>query len=273
MTPRRTLTFVIIAVMLGASLALAVALAGSPAGTPAAAQGGIQATDAAADVLAATGADADNADPAAADPAKQEPVLDSFTAKDPFIPLIAPSGGSSGTGGTSGGGSGSTATAYEARVSVNGSASTVQTGDKVPAGDPAFEVGAITSGDVTFKIINGELENGDTSFAVNLGEQVKVKFEGGASYTIKVSSISEVGAAGGVKGHSISVLSISTQGGKAVATLEVDGKTYPDQAVGDVIDTSWGQIKILAISASGQTVTIMHGDQTVTIHAGQVVVK
>ena len=37
--------------------------------------------------------------------------------------------------------------------------------------------------------------------------------------------------------------------------------------------TSWGEIEIIAINVGAQTVTIMHGDQTLTLHAGQVVVK
>ncbi len=272
MTPRRTLTFVIIALALGASLALAVVLTGPPVGMQATAQAGTSAPGVTADAQGTAEADGSNVDPVAADPARQEPVLDSFTAKDPFIPLVS-AGGSSDDGDTPDDGDDSTATDYQAKVLINGSASTVQKGDKVPAGHPAFVVDAITSSDVTFKVINGTLENGDTSFTVNQGEQTEVRLKGGAYYRIKVSSISKAGASGGVTGHSISVRSITTQGGKAVATLEVDGKTYPDRAVGDVIDTSWGQIKVLAIDTGAQTVTIMHGDQTITIHAGQVVVK
>ena len=56
-------------------------------------------------------------------------------------------------------------------------------------------------------------------------------------------------------------------------TIKVDGKTYSDLEQGDVVDTSWGQIEIISISVNGQTVTILHGDQTLTLHAGQVVVK
>ncbi len=58
-----------------------------------------------------------------------------------------------------------------------------------------------------------------------------------------------------------------------MATLEVDGKTYSDKVVGDVFSTSWGEIEVLAISVNAQTVTILHGDQTLTLHAGQVIVK
>ena len=40
-----------------------------------------------------------------------------------------------------------------------------------------------------------------------------------------------------------------------------------------MISTSWGQVKILAINVSAQTVTVMHGDQTVVLRAGQVVLS
>ena len=58
------------------------------------------------------------------------------------------------------------------------------------------------------------------------------------------------------------MLSITSSNGTAMVTLEVDGKTYADKKVGDVFSTSWGEIKIIAINAGAQTVTIMHGDQT-----------
>ena len=69
------------------------------------------------------------------------------------------------------------------------------------------------------------------------------------------------------------MLSVSQTNGTAMATIEVDGKTYSDKKVGDVFSTSWGEIKVIAIDVSAQTVTLMHGDQTITLRAGQVVVK
>ena len=73
--------------------------------------------------------------------------------------------------------------------------------------------------------------------------------------------------------HSITVLSVTSQNGTALVTIEVDGKTYSDLEQGDVISTSWGEIEIIAINVNAQTVTILHGDQTLTLHAGQVIVK
>ena len=150
-------------------------------------------------------------------------------------------------------------------------------GDKVPGGSAAeFTVTGVTSGDVSFEVIDGELENGDTSFSVNLGEAVRVTLDSGVSYDISVISIgaAAAGAAGGDgTAHSITVLSINSQDGVAVATFEVDGKTYSDKEVGDVFATSAGEIEVLAINVGAQTVTILLGDQTLTLHAGQVIVK
>ena len=129
---------------------------------------------------------------------------------------------------------------------------------------------------MTFTVIDGKLKNGDSSISVNLGESVRVTEKGsGVSYDLSVLSIGAAGSGNGSGGttHSISVLSITSQNGTAMVTLEVDGKTYSDQKVGDVIATSWGEIKVIAINVDAQTVTIMHGDQTLTLHAGQVVVK
>jgi hypothetical protein len=260
---RRTLTYVAIALIVGASLALAVALARSDA--PAASSGRVSAqTQSQGGVLGdTTGAGAI----ASADPARQEPMLDKFTAKDPFIPFAVATPTPSPT---------STSNPDEslsAHVKVNGTTYTVVQGDKVPGSSPAFTISGITSSDVTFAVIDGTLENGDSSISVNLGESVSVTLENGKSYDLSVLSIGATGSGTTTSGHSISVLSITSSNGTAMVTLEVDGKTYSDQEVGDVISTSWGEIEIIAINVDAQTVTIVHGDQTLTLRAGQVVVK
>ena len=124
---------------------------------------------------------------------------------------------------------------YTARVSVNGTEYTVENGDKVPSSSPAFKISGITSGDVTFAVIDGKLKNGDSSITVNLGESVKATLESGKSYDLSVLSIGQGSGGGGggsTNGHSISVLSITTSNGTAMCTLEVDGKTYSDLEVG-----------------------------------------
>jgi hypothetical protein len=274
---RRTLVYVSFALILGAALALAVALARTPA--PA---GGSAAKVATArstgpvlgDTLASSSI-------ASADPAKQEPMLDKFTSKDPFIPLVQASSGGDETGGESS----STTTKYAAHIKVNGTSYTVVNGDKVPSGTAAFSISSVTANDVTFAVLEGQtLENGDSAITVNLGESVKATLDNGKSYTLAVISIGSKTTGGGsngsgssgslsTSGHTISVLSVTSSNGVALATLEVDGKTYPDKKVGVVISTSWGQVKILAINVDSQTVTVMHGDQTVVLRAGQVVVK
>ena len=122
-------------------------------------------------------------------------------------------------------------------------------------------------------MIDGTLENGDSSISVNLGESVSVTLENGNSYDLSVLSIGSSGSGTTSSGHSISVLSITSSNGTAMVTFEVDGKTYSDKEVGDVISTSWGEIEIIAINVDAQTVTIVHGDQTLILRAGQVVVK
>jgi hypothetical protein len=258
---KRTLTYVAIALIVGASLALAVALArGDAPGAglgPAAAQTQLQ-----SGVLGdTTGASTI----ASADPAKQEPPLDKFTAKDPFIPLsvATPTPAPTSTSNPD--------SSLSARVTVNGTTYTVVQGDKVPSGSPAFTISSITSGDVTFAVIDGALKNGDSSITVNLGESVRATLENGKSYDLSVLSIGSSG--GGGSGHTISVLSITSSNGVAMATFEVDGKTYADKQVGDVFSTSAGEIKVIAINVDAQTVTIMLGDQTLTLRAGQVIVK
>jgi hypothetical protein len=279
---KRTLVYVAFALILGAALATAVVLARTPAPAGGTAARAAVVSQSSGSVLGDT---LGSASVAAADPAKQQPLLDKFTSKDPFIPLTTTSSG--GGGSSSGGGGSSTTTAYAAKIKVDGSSYTVVNGDKVPSGTAAFSVSSVTSGDVTFAVIEGTLENGDSAITVNLGESVKVTIKGGKndgkSYTLAVDSIGSKSSGGGsngsgsggtisTSGHTISVLSVTSSSGVALATIEVDGKTYPDKKVGMVITTSWGQVKILAIDVNGQTVTVMHGDQTVVLRAGQVVV-
>jgi hypothetical protein len=257
---RRTLTYVAIALIVGAALALAVAVARSDA--PAASSGSTALqTQAQGWVLGdTTGADGI----ASADPAKREPPLDLFTAKDPFIPLAVATPTPSPTA--------SANPSLSARVEVNGTTFTVVQGDKVPSNSPAFTISEITSGDVTFAVIDGTLENGDSSIAVNLGETVSVTLESGKTYQLHVISIGASGSSTN-NGHSIMVLSITSSNGTAMATFEVDGTTYSDKTVGAVFSTSAGEIKVIAINVDAQTVTFVLGDQTITLRAGQVIVK
>ena len=45
-----------------------------------------------------------------------------------------------------------------------------------------------------------------------------------------------------------------------MVTIKVDSTIYSDKKQGDTFSTGWGEIKILSINVSAQTVTIMHGD-------------
>lgn len=272
---RRVLTYVVFALIVGAGLALAVALSTSRTAESRATQATPDEVSAAA--LYSTGSDTALA---VSDPAKEQPLLDKFTSKDPFVPLASANSTASNGSNSSSTGSNSNnsqPTDLAAKVKVDGTSYNVTQGDKLPGGSAAkFSVTGITSGDVTFGVIDGTLKNGDSSFSVNLGESVRVTLKSGGSYDVSVVSIGAGTSGGGnswTSSHSISVLSISGQNSTALVTLEVDGKTYADKEAGVVVATSWGEIKIMSVDVSAQTVTVMHGDQTLTLHAGQVVVK
>jgi hypothetical protein len=265
---RRMLTYVVIALIVGAALALAVAVASTRSEATGAPSAVSEATVAGVDSDAGTEA------LAVADPAKEQPLLDKFTSKDPFIPLVTSGGGGTASPTPSPTSTSQPSSNLSAKIKVDGTSYNVVQGDQVPGGSAAeFTVTGVSSGDVTFKVIDGTLENGDKSFTVNLGEAVRVTLDAGVSYDISVISIGQGGGGGGGTSHSISVLSVTSQNGTALVTLEVDGKTYSDLEQGDVISTSWGEIEIIAINVNAQTVTIRHGDQTLTLHAGQVIVK
>ena len=260
---RRTLTYIAIALIVGAALALAVALSrnGTTAVTSVSqGQAGLAAQS------GLLGSDQGASGVAIADPAKTEAMLDQFVAKDPFIPLD----NSNNNNDNNNNNNNNNNTQLSARISVNGTKYTVGNGDKVPSSSPAFTISGITSGDVTFAVISGTLENGDSSITVNLGESVRATLTNGKSYDLSVLSI---GTNEIPPGHTISVLSITSSNGVAMCTIKVDGKTYSDLKVGDTVSTSWAEISIISINVSAQTVTIMLGDATLVLHAGQVVVK
>jgi hypothetical protein len=264
MTSRRTILIVVAALVLGSIAALAVGVGRDSAATGLGTYGaGVQADG----VLADDGTTAE-ADAAAVvvDPAKKQPTLDKFEVKDPFIPLTQPNTGTGGTG-----------TPTSAKIKVNGTSYTVAVGDKVPSGSPVFTISSISSGSVTFQLPEGQqFDDGTSSVTVNVGESVKVtNSDTDKSYTLEVTSVGygDGGGTGGTGGHTVSLVSISEQGGVAMATIEVDGKTYADKKEGDTFSTGWGDIKILSINVSAQSVTIMHGDQTLTLHVGAVLTK
>ena len=127
---RRMLTYVVIALIVGAALAFAVAVAstrsdatGAPGAVGEASVTGVS-SDAGTEALAV------------ADPAKEQPLLDKFTSKDPFIPLVTTSSGGGGTASpTPSPTSTSTPSSnLSAKVKVDGTAYNVMEGDKVPGG-------------------------------------------------------------------------------------------------------------------------------------------
>lgn len=267
MTSRRTVLIVVAALALGALAALVAGVGRDPAATGLGTYGSsVQADGVLAQDETTTDATDDGTGElaAAADPAKQQPTLDKFVVKDPFIPLYQPNTGTGGTG---------TTTPTSAKVKVNGTSYTVKVGDEVASG--VFTISAIGSNSVTFQLQEGQqFDDGSTSVTVNVGESVKVtNKDTGKSYTLEVLSVGDDGGGGGTSGHTISAVSISEQNGVAMATIEVDGVTYADKKVGDVFSTGWGDVKIVSINVGAQTVTVLHGDQTLTLRVGQVVTK
>ena len=275
MFDRRVLALVAMALIAGAALALAVALAGGPSSPVTALATYSSAVQSPAGVPAQTqDLAATQPDPLAVDPARSAPMLDQFQPKDPFIPLQTPTPAPNPTSNpTPAPTPAPTPSNKKAVVKVNGVQSTVVTGDKVPSGSPAFKITSITATDVTFTLLSGQFSDGSSSVTVNLGEAVKVQNQsGGTSYTLSVIKIGASSSGGGGT-KSIAVLSITTKNGEPVVTLRVGSVTYSDVTAGAVLSTSQGEIRIVSINASAQTVTLVWGSATLTLHTGQVVPK
>jgi hypothetical protein len=68
--------------------------------------------------------------------------------------------------------------------------------------------------------------------------------------------------------HSLKILSVGVVGTAAAVTLQVDNTIYKDKRVGDVMSTSWGQVKVLDLSTASKVATLLHGSETLTLTVG-----
>jgi hypothetical protein len=68
--------------------------------------------------------------------------------------------------------------------------------------------------------------------------------------------------------HSLRILSVGVVGAAAAVTLQVDNTIYKDRRVGDVMSTSWGQVKVLDLSTASKVATLLHGSETLTLTVG-----
>lgn len=73
--------------------------------------------------------------------------------------------------------------------------------------------------------------------------------------------------------HGLKILSVDVVNGIPVVTFEVDDTVYEDKREGDVVSTTWGQIKIVSIDAEEQVVVFLHGSETRTLRVGQEFLK
>lgn len=71
--------------------------------------------------------------------------------------------------------------------------------------------------------------------------------------------------------HILEVLGVSDVGGVPTVSFKVDSTVYQDRRVGDVVSSTWGQIKVLDISTSTNVVTLLHGSETLVLSVGQTV--
>lgn len=249
----------------------------------------------------------------ALDPAKQDPTLDQFTSRNPFIQATAtPAASGTTTPGPSPSSSSSSSPAPSKPVSadihlkgggVNTTYASQKVGAKLPPSSSVLEITSISSSAVTFELLNGYTLGGDTSKktfpvsqstaptqvilengskqAVYLITVEQIHFsEGGSSSsggstssTSSGSTSSSTGSTSYAVSHSIRALSIETHNGVPSATIVVDGTTFAAEKVGAVVTTSWGQIKVVGINGPAQTVTILHADVQVTLRVGQSVSK
>jgi hypothetical protein len=71
--------------------------------------------------------------------------------------------------------------------------------------------------------------------------------------------------------HTLKILSVGDVAGSPAVTFQVDNSIYKDKRKGDVVSSSWGQVKVLDISTSSKVATLLHGSETLVLTVGQVV--
>ncbi|NLO28228.1 MAG: hypothetical protein GX113_08650 [Actinobacteria bacterium] len=71
--------------------------------------------------------------------------------------------------------------------------------------------------------------------------------------------------------HTLKILAIGEVGGAPAVTFKVDSGVYKDKRVGDVVSSTWGQIKVMDISTSSKVVTLLQGSETLVLAVGQVI--
>jgi hypothetical protein len=275
---RKSVAVAAIAVALGISLA--VALTAGPRGASAASSMGAYSTGVVSPAgVADTGTTTVAATTTAGvDPAKQEPVLDKFTSKDPFYTSTLGDAPAAGTSTPAPSSSSQPTAPVSAKVKVNSTSYTVSKGDKVPTSTPVFTISALSSQGVTFALISGQFDDGTSSVQVAEGTSVDaVSSTTHKTYTLSVTSLVYASDSGSntssSTGHTLKVVSINTLNGENTATFVVDGKTYADKGVSDTFSTAAGQIKVVSINSGSQSVAILRGDESLTLHTGQSVIK
>jgi hypothetical protein len=78
----------------------------------------------------------------------------------------------------------------QAKIAVNGQVQTLSVGDKFPQTDPAFELVAVSAGQVTIGLANGSFSSGVQTITLNVGEPVTlISQPDGARFTLKLISV------------------------------------------------------------------------------------
>jgi hypothetical protein len=68
----------------------------------------------------------------------------------------------------------------------------------------------------------------------------------------------------------LQILAVGDVDGTPAVTFAVDNNVYANQHVGDSVSTSWGDVTVVGISTSAQTVTLLHDGKTLTMAATQI---
>ena len=171
---------------------------------------------------------------------------------------------------------------------------TAKVGEKLQpvSGGPVFEITEVGSSGIKISVVGYQLSQNTVpegqASVVDLQSTSGTTSTNLGYWAITVLSTNEGSSSGGSSGTSATTtesdamspspspsatnaeeaLNIGVANGSPCVTMSVDGTTYSPQKIGSVLQTNWGQVKILGINSPAHTVTVLHGDEQLTLAVG-----
>ncbi len=167
------------------------------------------------------------------------------------------------------------------QVQQAGSTSTVTTLSPELAGVTAEELSTFRSKDPFIQQAVSTTATSGSGSSTTANVSSSTTYQSGSTTTYRTTTTKYSGSTTTTKAstttttaphvHTLKILSVGNVGGTPAVTFQVDGSVYKEKRVGDVVSSSWGQIKVLDLNSSSKVATLLQGSETLVLSVGQVV--